>query len=48
MTFVTWLLRLGAGRATSNAARVLDARRRAEAEVEAVANRLVDRLRPAA
>ena len=39
---MTWLLSLGADRAASNAARVLDARRRAEADVDALANRLVE------
>jgi len=41
MTFITWLVRLGTERAASNAGNVLDARRRAEAEVDAVANGLV-------
>ena len=48
MTFVRWLLKLGTVGATSNAGAVLDARRRAEADVEALARRLVERVPSAA
>ena len=48
MTFMRWLLSLGADRATSNAAAVLSARRRAEARIDALANRLVDKVPTAA
>ena len=48
MTFMRWLLSLGADRATSNAAAVLAARRRADAQIDAVARRVADRIRVAA
>jgi hypothetical protein len=48
MRVVRWLLELGAERAASNAARVLDARRQADARVDALADRLVERIPTAA
>lgn len=43
-----WVLTLGAGGATSNAAQMLDARRQAEASVDALASRLAEKVRTAA
>jgi hypothetical protein len=48
MTLVRWLMTLGADRATSNAAAVLEARHRAEAQVDAVARRLGEQIPAAA
>jgi hypothetical protein len=48
MTLVQWLLTLGTTRAATNAGAVLDARHRAEAQVDAVARRLVERVPTAA
>jgi hypothetical protein len=48
MEFVRWLLTLGTTGATANAGRVLDARRREEAGVDALATRLERRIPTAA
>ncbi len=48
MTLVHWLMRLGTTQAASNAAAVLDARRRAEANVDAVAQNVAQRVSSAA
>lgn len=48
MTLVRWLLTLGTNQAASNARHVLEARQRAEAQVDAVARRLADRVPAAA
>jgi hypothetical protein len=48
MTLVRWLMTLGANGAASNAAAALDARHRAEAQVDAIARRLGDQIPAAA
>ena len=48
MTLVRWLLTLGTAHAAKNAGHVLEARQRAEAQVDAVARRLADHVRTAA
>jgi hypothetical protein len=48
MPLVRWLVKLGTTGAASNAAAVLNARHRAEAQVDAAARRLVNRVPHAA
>ncbi len=48
MTFVQWLFSLGSAQAARNVAGALEARRQAEARVDAVAHCLVERIPAAA
>ena len=48
MTLVRWLMSLGTTQAASNAGAVLEARRRAEAQVDAVARSVAQRIPSAA
>ena len=48
MTLVRWLLTLGTAQAANNAGHVLEARRRAEAQVDAAARRLAEHVAAAA